>query len=142
MSKPAKDGRKLAVGALIAAGIGYAAGVLTAPKSGKDTRKDIQGAASAAKAKAEKSLKGLHSELGELIETGKSKATDVKDLAKKDLTDALTKGQHAKEKVREILSALHEGDADDKDLKKAVSEATKAVEHLKKYVGKTVQAKK
>lgn len=136
-----KDGRKVAVGALIAAGVGYAAGLLTAPKSGKDTRKDIQGAAAAAKAQAEKSLKGLHSELAELVETGKHKAKDVKDLARKDLEAAVTKGQHAKEKVREILSALHEGDADDKDLKKAVTEATKAVEHLKKYVGKTTKAK-
>jgi len=42
----------------------------------------------------------------------------------------------AKEKAREILSAVHEGDADDKDLKKAVDEASKAVAHLRTYLKK------
>jgi len=35
-------GKKVALGALIAASVGYVAGVLTAPKSGKETRQDIK----------------------------------------------------------------------------------------------------
>jgi len=40
----------------------------------------------------------------------------------------------AKEKVREIISALHEGDADDPDLKKALGDAKNALKNLEKYV--------
>jgi phage gp36-like protein len=42
----------------------------------------------------------------------------------------------AKEKIRELLSAVHEGGADDKDLQAAIKDATKAVEHLKSFVKK------
>lgn len=132
-----KQGRNIAIGAALAAGAGYVAGILTAPKSGKETRKDIQRTALKKKAEAEKTLKNLHSELTELIKNGKSTAKDVKETAKSELVEALGKAQVAKEKAREILSAVHEGDADDEDLQKAVAEAKSATEHLKKYVKKT-----
>lgn len=137
-----KSNRNLAIGTLVAAGIGYAAGILSAPKSGRETRRDIQRASIKAKTEAEKTLKKLHSELGDLITQGKAKARNVKDTAKKELVEALTKAQFAKEKARAILSAVHEGDADDKDLKKAITEVNKAIDHLKTYVGKTSQTKK
>lgn len=136
-----KGKRNLAIGALVAAGVGYAAGILTAPKSGKETRHEIQDAAVKAKTAAEKKLKTLHVELTDLIETGKHKAKDLKDVAKQDLVEALGGAQLAKDKIREILSALHEGDTDDRDLKKAVSEASKAIEHLKNYIGKPAKSK-
>ena len=50
----AKTGRKLAVGTLIGAGIGYLAGILTAPKSGRETRQDIKDATLKAKTEAER----------------------------------------------------------------------------------------
>ena len=34
------------------------------------------------------------------------------------------------------VSSLHDGEADDKDLKKAIAEATKAVENLRNYLKK------
>jgi gas vesicle protein len=131
-----KRTRNVALGTLVAAAAGYVAGVLTAPKSGRETRRDIQDAATRAKMEAEKNLKQLHSELGRVITTGKSKAKSAKTATKKELTEALASAQLAKEKARVILSAVHEGDADDKDLKKAITESKKAVEHLKKYIGK------
>lgn len=137
-----KRDRNVAIGTLIAAGLGYAAGVLTAPKSGKETRKDIQRTAIKAKTEAEKKLKTLHSELSTLITTGKKKAKDAKSTTKTELSEALAKAQAAKEKAREILSAVHEGDAADKDLQKAIKEVNNAIEHLKKYVGKNVPTPK
>lgn len=137
-----KRDRNIAIGTVVAAGLGYAVGILTAPKSGKETRKDIQKTAVKAKTEAEKRLKDLHSELVELMAEGKKRAQAAKASAKTELLDALSKAQLAKEKAREVLSAVHEGDADDKDLKKAIDEVNSAVEHLKKYVGKNVpQAK-
>ncbi len=136
-----KRSRNIAVSTLLIGLAGYVAGLLTAPKSGKETRKDIQRKAAKAKLEAEKKLKSLHSELNDLITTGRSKVGSAKSKVKLEFTDALDKAQLAREKAREILSAVHEGDADDKDLHKAIKEVNNAIEHLKKYVGKNAQTK-
>lgn len=137
-----QSGRNIALGALLIGVAGYVAGILTAPKSGKETRKDIQKKAAQAKSEAEKKLKALHSELNGLITTGKKKAGSAKSSAKKELTVALEKAQAARDKAREMLSAVHEGDADDKDLQQAIKEVNSAIDHLKKYVAKDASAKK
>ena len=131
-----KNNRNVALGTLLIALLGYVAGLLTAPKSGKETRKDIQKKATQAKLDAEKKLKVLHSELNELIASGKKKAKTATNTVKGDLAVALDKAQLAKEKARDILSAVHEGDAEDKDLQKAIKEVNSAIDHLKKYVSK------
>jgi gas vesicle protein len=131
-----KNIKRFALGAAIAAAAGYAAGILTAPKSGKETRADIQQKAIAGKVEAEKQLKKLHTQLNSSISEAKDRASDLKGRAKTELDDAADKAMKAKEKARDILSALHEGDADDKDLSKAVKEAQVALEHLKAYLKK------
>jgi gas vesicle protein len=131
-----KEGRKVAVGAVIAAAAGYVAGILTAPKSGKETRKDLQNVAVKAKTEGEKKLKVLHSELGDLIEEGKKKSKDLASTAKGEFNEALAKAQRAKDKAREVLSALHEGDSEDQDLKKAINNSKKAIDNLKAYLKK------
>lgn len=132
----AKDGRKLAIGALIAGAVGYVAGILTAPKSGKETRQDIQKAAANAKATAERELKKLHSELATLIDQSKNKAKSAQLSAKAGYDKALQAAKEAQIKVKEVLSALHDGEADDKDLQRAIKEGTKALTHLKTYLKK------
>lgn len=128
--------KKFAIGAVIAAAAGYIAGILTAPKSGKETRKDIKDAAAQGWAEAEKQLKRLHTELNQVIGEAKTRATQLKGKAAEELDKAMKTAQAAKEKARELLSAVHEGDADDKDLKRAIDEAGKAVTHLKSYLKK------
>ena len=132
-----KRDRNVAMGTLIAAGIGYAAGVLTAPKSGRETRKDIQKSAIKAKKEAEKKLKGLYAELTDLIASGKKRAVKIKAGAKDEFDEAINKAQTAKQKVGELLSAIHEGEAEDKDLQKAVRDVNKAIEHLRTFLEKT-----
>lgn len=134
--------RKFALGTLIAAVVGFITGLLTAPKSGKETREDIGRAATKAKTDAERNLKQLHSELSDLLDQGKDRATGLKSKAKEELDAALDKGKSAKEKAREILSTLHEGETEDKDLQKAVKEVNKAIDHLKTYLAKNEEAKK
>jgi len=131
MSK--NNGRNLAVGALLVGLAGYVAGILTAPKSGKETRKDIQKKAAKAKSEAEKKLKSLHSEISELITAGKKNAKNISGSLKGDLDGALEKAQAARAKAREMLSAVHEGDAEDKDLQAAIKEVTSAIDHLKRF---------
>jgi gas vesicle protein len=131
-----KRNRTVALGTLIAAGLGYVTGLLTAPKSGKETRKDIEQAALKAKAEAEKKLKDIHSELTDLIEKARSESAKLKSTASNELHGAIEKAQEARDKTKGLLSALHEGDSVDSDLQKAVKEAKAATEHLKKYIEK------
>ncbi len=131
-----KDTKRFAIGAAIAAGVGYLAGVLTAPKSGKETRKDVKDAAAKAKREAEKELKKLHSEVSTQIDKAKKVALDFSKEHKTDLDKLVTKAVGAKEKARQVLSSLHDGGAEDKDLKSAIKEANEAIDHLKKFLAK------
>lgn len=131
-----KRTKRFAVGAVVAAAAGYVAGILTAPKSGKETRKDIKDTAVRGYGMAEKELKVLHTELSKLMDEAGKKATDLKGSAQKNLDKAVAGAKVAKEKARELLSAIHEGDANDKDLDNAVKEAKKAADHLKSFLKK------
>lgn len=128
--------KKVAIGAAIAAVAGYVTGILTAPKSGKETRADIKDTAIKGKAEAERQLKRLHTELNELLDEVRSRGTELSDKASKELAGLVDKAKLAKEKTREVLSALHEGDAEDKELQKAIDEANQAIEHIKQFLKK------
>lgn len=128
--------KKFALGTLFAAAAGYLAGILTAPKSGKETREDIKDATAKGVAEAEKQLKKLHTEMSTVLNKAKDEASSLKGKAREDLDAAIAKAFGVKEKAREVLSAVHEGKADDKELKKAIEDATKSIEHLKKYITK------
>lgn len=127
---------KFALGAVFAAAAGYVTGILTAPKSGKETREDIHKTAVKARTEAEKKLKELHSELQDLIKKGQGNLDTATQATKKRLDEALTNAKGAKEKAKSMLSAIHEGDSNDKDLQKAIKDADKAIAHLKEYVKK------
>lgn len=131
-----KGTKRLAIGTMIAGVAGYLAGILTAPKSGRETRGDIKDTANQTVAETEKQLKKLHTELVGLLDEAKVKGGEAKGYASKELDAAMEVAQNATTKVRTVLSAIHEGDAEDKDLQKAVKEATKAIDHIKTYLKK------
>jgi|JI10StandDraft_1071094.scaffolds.fasta_scaffold685928_2 gas vesicle protein len=127
---------KVAVGGAVAAAVGYLVGLLTAPKSGRETREDIKAKASETYSTAEKELKQLHTELGTMLTDANGKIAELRGKSGKALDDAVAKGKEAKEKARVALTGLHEGEAEDKDLRKAIADATKAVENLRNYLKK------
>ena len=129
-----KTSGKWAIGAIFAGAAGFLAGILTAPKSGKETRQDIKAAAKQGITEAEKRLKVLHTQMNETISQAKEKVKGLKGDTQKELQAAIERAAVVKEKARTLLSSIHEGDAEDKDLKKAIDEATKAVDHLKTYL--------
>lgn len=131
-----KNSKRLAIGTAIAAAAGYVTGILTAPKSGKETREDVKTAAVKAKRDAEKELKKLHSEVSKQIDRAKTVGLKLKDEHKDDLSKVVGAAVTAKEKARDMLTALHEGDVEDKDLKTAVKDVNDAVKHLKQYLDK------
>jgi gas vesicle protein len=128
--------KNFAIGTAIAAVAGYIAGVLTAPKSGKETRTELKSSAQKSITDAEKELKKLHTELAGLLDESKKKKDQLGDGASKELNTLVDKAKETKEKARTILSAIHEGDAQDRDLKKAIADANKAIDHIKTYLKK------
>lgn len=133
--------KNIAVGALIAGAAGYVAGVLTAPKSGRETRKDIRKKALHAKKEAEQKLKEVHSELSKLMDEATSKVKTGKEKVGQEFHDAMSRADAARKKAKDLLSAVHEGEAEDKDLNKALEDAKQALTHLKKYIGKKADQK-
>lgn len=142
MSNKHKATRRLVVGTVIAAAAGYVAGVLTAPKSGKETRKDIQNKAIKLRRQAESQLKKTHSELTELIARGKQRSKNLNATAKAQFAKALAAAQVAKDKAKDMLSAIHEGDADDEELKKVVRDVNKALEKIKIFLEQNEKSNK
>lgn len=131
-----KNTRKIAIGALFAAVVGYVAGILTAPKSGKDTRKELAESASMSKRDLEKKLKEIHAELKKNIKEANTRLGNTKKDIKKEMESAIRVANKAELKVKETLSALHEGTADNPELSIALEEAKIALNHFKKYLDK------
>lgn len=134
--KKTTDVKKIAVGASVAAAAGYVVGILTAPKSGKQTRKGINHAARKNIRKAEKEYNKLHKELDGLVADVKIKSAQVGEKTSKELNDLADKAKSAKEKAGVVIGAIKKGEAEDKELNKAVTEASKALANLKKYLKK------
>ena len=136
MGRKNNAGKIIAVGTLIGAGAGYLAGILTAPKSGRETRRDIAKSASKVRVDAEKQLKKLHSDTAELLKEAEAKTLQVRSKANAEMKEAVENAKQAKEKAREVLSALHNGDADDPNLQAMVEEIKLAKNNLAKYLKK------
>lgn len=132
----------IAIGAALAAGLGYAVGLLTAPKSGRETRKELKKAAQKAKSETEKNLKKAQTELTDLLDQINAKAKSSTGKAKDELEKLTVQAKVVRQKTRELLSAVHEGEAEDADLQKAIKDVKKANDHLRKYLAKKPAVKK
>lgn len=131
-----KQAKQIATVAVVALAAGYVAGILTAPKSGKETREDIREAADKTYKEAEKRLKFAYSELSQLAGQASERAQLLSGKAKTELEGLVGKASIAKEKVAQVLTSFHEGEATDADLKEAVSEAEDSIDGLKKFLDK------
>ncbi len=116
---------------------GFVAGILTAPKSGKETREDIKNTANRVVSQSEKQLKKLHSELAVVLEDTKQVLSGKTGKARADLESVLANAKDKQAKVKELLSALRDGgSSEDPQLKKAIKEAGAALSDLKKFLKK------
>lgn len=135
MSK--SNGKNVVAAVVLGAAAGYIAGVLTAPKSGKETRQDIKNTADKYKSEAEQRLQKLRDDLGVLIDDASAKARYYSDRGKKELAVLVDKAKIAQSKARDVMSAAKSGEAKDKDLDKAINEASQAKKHLIDYMKKS-----
>lgn len=129
-------GEKAAAALIVGAALGFAAGVLTAPKSGKETREDIKVAAVKLKKDAAIKLAMAKTELGKAIDEATARAKDLSGKSRKELDDLIVKGKAAQAKSLDVLSAVKNGESDDKDLKKALNDAKSAKNNLWSYLGR------
>ncbi len=128
--------RKVAIGTGLAALGGYLAGILTAKQTGKETREDIKKAVQTGREAGEEQLKKAITELNEVLDKAKTQGEDLSGRAKAEVEDLVSKAKIAKDKAREVISAIHEGSADDEDLNKAVTNANRSLKHLRDYLKK------
>jgi gas vesicle protein len=125
--------RKIAVGSAIAAGVGYLAGVLTAPKSGKETRSGIANKAGDMKDSLVFQLEDLEDQLKSKIKDAKNKTMALSSSARAEFSEAVIRAKDAQNKAAHVLKAVKNGESSDTDLNRAIKQARQALKNLEKY---------
>jgi gas vesicle protein len=126
----------LAVGAAIGAVVGVVTGILFAPKSGKETRQDIKDTAAKVAARLQEEAKKLHVELNELIEVAEEKAKAAGKSVSAKTTELISQAKHTRDSLLTLAKSVKAGEAEDKDLDKAIQKAKQSKEALAAYLKK------
>lgn len=132
--KDPKTGQKVALGAALAGVGGYLAGILTAPKAGKDTRADISDKAVEVTGEAGARLQKAQDELSDTIKKAQTKTIALSVQARDEFNEAVIRAKDAQSKARLVLKALKAGQAEDPELNKAVKQAKQAQKNLSKFL--------
>jgi gas vesicle protein len=127
-------GKKIALSAIIGGVAGFLGGILTAPQSGKDTRKQIANEAEDLKDNAEEQLKKANDELKSTLNDAKTKTVALSAQARQDFNQAVDKAKEAQAKASTVLKAVRAGEAEHPDLNKAVKQAKQAKTNLSKFL--------
>lgn len=127
-------GRNIVIGSAIAGVVGYLAGILTAPKSGKQTRDELAGKADDIKEDSLAQLQDLNDELKDVIKTTKVKTIALSSSARAEFNEAVVRAKDAQNKASQVIKAAKAGEADDPELNKAVKQGRQALKNLAKYL--------
>jgi len=133
MSKENHTGRNVAIGAAIAGAVGYIVGVLTAPKSGKETRDDIARKSGEVKDSLLNELSDRQDELAALLARVKGETIVLSGKARAEFNEAVARAKDAQGKLKVAILAVKAGEADDPELNKAIKQAKAAAKNLNKY---------
>jgi gas vesicle protein len=126
--------KKLALGTAVGGVAGYLAGILTAPKSGSQTRKDITNKAGEVKDETGEQLQRAVDELNAGLKTAKGKSINMSAKARAEFDETLIKARDAQNKASEVLKAFRGGESNDPELNKAVKQVKQAQKNLGKYL--------
>lgn len=129
-------GRKIAVGAAIAGVAGYITGILTAPKSGKETRKDIKDKAGEVMAKLIEEVKVAQAELNKMLHMAKEKGLALNANAREGFNEAVIRAKDARNKSATVLKAVKAGKSDERELDLALKNLRLSMKNLGKYLKK------
>ncbi len=127
-------GRKFALSAVVGGAAGYLAGILTAPKSGKETREDIAEKVGDIKEESKLQLMNLSEELKVLLAQAKGKTVALSSQAREEFNEAIVKAKDAQNKAGTVLKAVKAGEAQEPELNKAIKQARQAIKNLNKYL--------
>ncbi len=126
--------KKTAATAFLVGLAGYIAGLLTAPKAGKETREDIRRSLPVDKRDAIEKAEFLYSELNELLSNAVEDHEVLTTKALHKLNLALDKAKSGRDKLETVIEAVKHGEGSDRDLNQSIKEAEKAVVHFKKFM--------
>jgi gas vesicle protein len=132
--KKKSSNNKLAVGAVIGGVAGYLAGILTAPKAGRQTRKDLSNKAGEMKDEASEHLQHAADDLAQTLKAAKDKSINLSAKARQEYDEAVIKARDAQNKASEVLKAFKAGESNDPELNKAVKQVKLAQKNLSKYL--------
>lgn len=128
------NANKVATGLLIAGLAGYVAGIMTAPKSGKETRDDIKNGANRAVDAVEEKYLNLREDIDDLIEIATDKMVSTRGRAKDQLDDAIFGAKEARRKATTVAKAFKNGEADEPELNRAMKQLKDAKKNLTRYL--------
>lgn len=132
----ANNSGKIATGAAIGAVVGFVAGILLAPKSGKETREDIKNAANKAIKIAEEKLRHIHEDLSKLVEKAETQVKKAGAKIQNEAKEALDNAKKTRDQAANVLAAVRSGNSSDEDLDIAIKNAQSSLDSLKKYFKK------
>lgn len=130
------EAKKIAIGSAIAAVVGFLAGILTAPQSGKETRDDIKDTAHKGVDEAEKDFRKLQEEADSVIKQARANRAKLSKSAQEELNELIDRAKDSKSKASNVFDAVRNGEAEDRDLDRAIKSASRSLELLKKYLKK------
>lgn len=132
--KDPNTGKKVALGAAIAGISGYLAGLLTAPKSGKETREDLVEQAGVIKDDASVQLAVAQRDLGVALKEAQAKTLSLSAKARAEFNEAVIRAKDAESKAKSVIKAFKAGEAEDPELNKAVKQVKQAQKNLSKFL--------
>ena len=129
-----KETKNLGIAIIAGLAAGYALGLLTAPKSGKETREDIKVAGTKAYRAAEAQLKNVYEDLSDLIAKASAQGKKLGAKGREELDDLLAAAHDAQGRVKQLITSVRRGDATDGELEDAVAAAEVAKDELRTFM--------
>lgn len=127
--------KNIAGGALVGLAVGYVAGILTAPDSGKNTRNKIEKTANDTINEIEKQFKSLYKQSQDLID----KVLAENPKVSKALDSAIEGVKDSQKKIKQIISSIKGDENINQDLNEAIKEAKLAIAHLSDFATKNAE---
>lgn len=134
MSKDKNNG--FLIGATIGAIAGVVTGILFAPKSGKETRQDIKDTSKKVYEKLLAESNKLQVELTDLIKKAEARAKEAGTVMSDKAKVLVDQARHTKDALKVLATSVKNGEAEDKDLDKAIKNAKEAKDALAAFLKK------
>lgn len=129
-----KDVKNVGIALIAGLAAGYALGVLTAPKSGKETRNDIKEASAKAYKIAEARLKNTYEDLSEVIANAGEQAKKLNKKGREELDVLLAAAHDAQGRVKQLITSVRSGDVTEEQFEDTVIAAQVAKDELQDFI--------